>query len=265
MNAKVSSQIVRKSRVADDFGQAAARYDEVARLQRQVGEQLMTRLRPGEAGHVLDLGCGTGYFLPRLLEALAPAQLTASDLSPGMIRYAREQRGVAADWLVADAESLPLGDASVDQVFSSLMIQWCSDPVAVLREVRRVLKPGGEAVFSTLTDGTLHELREAWAQADPGVEHVNQFRSRSEYEQLIKSVFDHAGIESVPLTFWYPDAMALLHELKELGARYKDEGRRAGVTAPGRFRRLKQAYEQWRDPAKGLPATWQVAFIHIQG
>lgn len=254
---------VSRHRISDDFGAAARHYDSAARLQQQVGASLMQRLGPRTGGRGMDLGCGTGYFLPMLEQRLAPAELLAADLSPGMIRYAREMRGIASSWLVADAERLPVADASLDWIFSSLMIQWCADTGAVAREAHRVLKPGGEAVFSTLVSGTLGELESAWAEADPGGHHVNRFLTSAELRSAFEGMDAEVSVDIEPMVLWYPDVMALLKELKSLGARYKHENRRRAAMAPARLRALGAAYERFREGDQGVPATWQVAHVRL--
>ncbi|TVP57308.1 MAG: malonyl-[acyl-carrier protein] O-methyltransferase BioC [Halomonadaceae bacterium] len=260
-------QDLRQARVAADFGRAAAGYDRAARLQQYVGQQLLGLFSPASTsapgvGQVLDLGCGTGYFLPLLAQQLAPVQLNAVDLSPAMLAYARDTRAVSAAFIPAPAEAVPLPSHSQDRVFSSLMLQWCPDLPRVAQEIRRLLAPGGEAVLSTLVDGTLGELKDAWSQIDPGVEHVNRFLPGTTLEQQLRSVFPGADVHYETVTLWYPDALALLRELKDLGARHKDGGRRS-VTSPGRLRALNGAYEQYRQPERGLPASYQVAYLRV--
>ena len=69
----------------------------------------------------------------------------------------------------------PVGEeASVDLVFSNLMLPWCHDPETVLREFRRVLRRDGLLSFATFGPDTLRELRDAWAGID-GHTHVNYF------------------------------------------------------------------------------------------
>ncbi|MDX1590286.1 MAG: malonyl-ACP O-methyltransferase BioC, partial [Oleiphilaceae bacterium] len=252
----------RQARVAADFGKAAGAYDSAARLQRQVGERLLEKMAPGQGGAVMDLGCGTGYFLPALARRLAPATLTAVDLSPQMLDYAREHRPVEASFIAASAESVPLPESSQRRIFSSLMVQWCQDLPAVAAEIHRLLAPGGEALLSTLVEGTLGELREAWHEADPGVAHVNDFLAPGELERQLRRVFPDARLDYECIRLWYPQPMALLKELKTLGARHKDNGRRS-ATSPGRLRALNRAYSRWRDPGQGVPASYQVAYIRL--
>lgn len=95
--------------------------------------------------HVIDLGCGTGNLTAVLLEKLGPAgRVTAVDLSPAMIQRARAK---LADprirWCVADAASLPLAAAAYDRVVCFSAWPHFPDQFAVLREVCRVLRPGG--------------------------------------------------------------------------------------------------------------------------
>jgi len=156
----IASELAKKD-VAASFSRAAAVYDSVAHLQRDVGEQLLTCLNQwqGVPTTVLDLGCGTGYFCGALQSRYPGARYLGLDIASGMVDYARRRCGDDCDWLVADAEALPLGSASVDLVFSSLALQWCYRPEHLFAELARVLRPGGLCVFTSLGPDTLKELR----------------------------------------------------------------------------------------------------------
>jgi len=97
---------------------------------------------------VLEVGCGAGVDLARF--AKGGATVTGVDLSPSAIDLARTnlaQQGLAADLRVADAEQLPFADATFDFVFAHGVVQYTAHPRRLVDEVRRVLKPGGDAVF----------------------------------------------------------------------------------------------------------------------
>lgn len=256
-----------KARVAADFGAAAVTYDNAARLQRDVLGILTQALagRELQPGALLDLGCGTGLALPSLVSLFPASNVLALDLAEGMVRHARsrhmESQGGPMAWLVGDAEALPLASQSQDLIVSSLAIQWCENTSALFDELGRVLKPDGSLMLSTLVEGTLEELRSSWEEVDPGRPHVNRFLSTETLTAEVVRVFPHARVDVIPLRLMYADVMALLRELKGLGARYKDDAKRPGATAPGRLRQLAQAYARFADHDSKLPATYQVAVI----
>jgi SAM-dependent methyltransferase len=111
----------------------------------------LLRLVPFDASKgkaVLEVGCGAGVDLVRF--ARAGATVTGVDLSPSAIQLAAAnfaQLGLAAELRVADGEHLPFRDGSFDLVFAHGVVQYTADPQRLVDEVRRVLKPGGEAIF----------------------------------------------------------------------------------------------------------------------
>lgn len=104
--------------------------------------------RPGLV--LLDVGCGHGAQHPRLRQQRM--QIIGLDLSPGMLAEARAQaRDAELDVRLCrgDAERIPLRDASVQRVMANHMLYHVPDPRAALREMRRVLAPGGRIVLGT--------------------------------------------------------------------------------------------------------------------
>lgn len=95
--------------------------------------------------HVVDLGCGTGVLLGCLLDHLGPeGKVHAVDFSPRMIAKAKaKHHDSRVEFLIADACKLPIGSASVDRVLCFSAWPHFPDPHAVIRELSRVLKPGG--------------------------------------------------------------------------------------------------------------------------
>lgn len=249
-----------KRQVAASFSRAAASYDSVAALQRAVGQDLLRLLPEGlQPSRWLDLGSGTGYFSRALAGRFAAASGVAVDIAEGMLRHARNEQGGAHYHVAGDAERLPVRDASVDLVFSSLAVQWCDQFASVLAEAQRVLRPGGVMAFSSLCVGTLAELRASW-QAVDGLVHVNRFRRFEDYQRLCAaSGFEQLELQRCPHVLHYPDVRSLTHELKALGAHNLNPGRPSGLTGRARMQGLLQAYEAFRQ-AEGLPATYQVVY-----
>ncbi|MEV6679121.1 methyltransferase domain-containing protein [Streptomyces erythrochromogenes] len=100
-------------------------------------------LRPGD--RVLDAGCGTGRALGALRAAVGPGgTVLGVDLTPQMLAAARRAgRAAEGALLLADVARLPLRDEALDAVFAAGLVAHLPDPAANLRELSRVVRPGG--------------------------------------------------------------------------------------------------------------------------
>jgi 2-polyprenyl-3-methyl-5-hydroxy-6-metoxy-1,4-benzoquinol methylase len=100
---------------------------------------------------VLDLGCGVGNDLARF--AKAGAVVTGVDLAERSIQLASDNfrfRGLHGEFKQMNGEQLALPDNSFDAVFCHTVLHFTPDPQAMIKEIHRVLKPGGEAILMTL-------------------------------------------------------------------------------------------------------------------
>jgi malonyl-CoA O-methyltransferase len=248
------------------FGRAARTYTRHAALQRKIEARLLERLEyfPGRPARVLDIGCGPGHGSAVLRKRYSGAQVIALDLALPMLRQLRPGWHRPLARVCADARALPLPDASVDLLFSNLCIQWIDELPALFAELRRVLRPGGYAAFSTFGPDTLHELRSAWAAAD-SAPHVSAFAHIAQVgDALMAAGFRDPVLDCEHFTLDYPTASELMRELKAIGATNADSRRARGLTGKAHYRRALDAYESFRRDG-GLPATYEVICAHAWG
>jgi len=128
---------------------------------------------------ILDVGCGTGRLLRKINERYPNAQLIGVDPAEGMIEKAR-QLMTDTKFFVGPAESLPLPDASVDLALSTFSFHHWEDQVQGVREMRRVLRPGGRFLLADVGAPILRMIF-----------HHGQIRTPAE----IRSIFELAGLE----------------------------------------------------------------------
>ncbi len=155
---------VRRSRDLGISGRRAQQYDEFSRQYRLKDLKEYARLAAShvrDGGSVLDVATGPGYFCIELTK-LGSFKVTGLDLSADLIRIARtnaEGAGVKVDFLQGNAASMEVPDENFDLVFCSWAIKNFMEPVKVLNEMYRVLKPGGTALLIDLN----HEATsQAW-------------------------------------------------------------------------------------------------------
>lgn len=122
-------------------------------------------LRPGLT--VLDLGCGPGTISVDLAGRVAPGQVVAVDIDAGVLARARENAaGVSNLWFVqTGAYQLAFPDATFDLSHAHQVLQHLGDPVAALREMARVTRPGGTVAVRDADYGAL-----SWYPELPGLE-----------------------------------------------------------------------------------------------
>ena len=144
---------------------------------------LLAELRPGET--VLDLGSGAGIDVLLSARRVSPGgHAYGVDMTEEMLEVARanqQRSGIAnATFLKGTIEELPLPDASVDVVISNCVINLAADKSRVLREISRVLKPGGRVAVADmvaieeLPESVKHSLDE-WAGCVAGTIPVDEY------------------------------------------------------------------------------------------
>lgn len=112
--------------------------------------EMAKRIRTFYPASILELAGGTGRLTKYLPFASRPlAQVVASDLNPAMLQVAQDRLGsLPIDWAIVDAQTLPFEDASFDCVAVQFGVMFYADKVQAFKEAYRVLKPGGQLIFS---------------------------------------------------------------------------------------------------------------------
>ncbi len=264
------------------FARAAQTYDSAAVLQREVGARMIERLDVVklEPAAILDAGCGTGDALGELATRYPHAARVALDVAMPMLVAARAKttghRSVfarlAAGWrgatiarapsfVCADVGALPFAAASFELVWSNLTLQWVADLPRALAEMHRVLAVGGLLTFTTFGPDTLKELRAAFAAVDARP-HVGRFVDMHDIGDLLMHTgFADPVMQMDAITMTYAEPIALLRDLKSIGATNAATGRARGMLGRTRFNRVITALASLTRDGR-IPATFEVVYGH---
>lgn len=248
-----------KQRIARQFSRAAGQYDNAALVQSDIAFDAM-QLVPNQSQRLLDIGCGTGR-VTRLLSDKAE-QVLAMDIAEGMVTFARSHIAQPITWLTGDAEALPLQDASVDCVFSSMALQWCDNPQKVFAEIERVLEAGGRAVLAIMSDGSFEELNNCWASVDLE-QHTNAFPQEETLALAAKEQGLITETHRKSYLTWHDNVRALLGSIKSIGANVVTAHSEPKMLKRSTLRDLQSDYSRRFEQQGRLPLTYNVCFLQL--
>lgn len=147
-------------RAATVWSSGGADYDQQSRAISDSIAHCVLRLAPKPGERILDLATGTGRTSRRV--ARQGAQVIGVDIASGLIAAARalaEAKGLAIEYQLGDAESLPFADGEFDAVISTCGIMFASRPEAAAAELARVTRKGGRIALTTwLSDSSLFKM-----------------------------------------------------------------------------------------------------------
>jgi SAM-dependent methyltransferase len=156
-------------------------------------------------GTVLDVGCGPGHVVARLVDRWGVAG-TGVDRSTAMIGEARRAFGDRARFELGDVTALPFEDGAFDTVLARMVVHLV-DREAAFAEVARVLRPGGRLVASSHREDNVAEL---WELIEPGIEARAPLSfGHANGEELLRASFGRVERRDVDAELVFPDAASM--------------------------------------------------------
>ncbi len=233
-------------------------YDAAGIIQAEVAGRLAQRIAAlplPPSPHILEIGCGTAFLTRAVLAHVTPGLMVASDLSPAMIRRARERMQHRPDlaFLVMDGER-PCLAPGFDLICSSLAAQWFEDLESALGRLAGLLAPGRFLAVTTLASGTFRE----WHEAHEAVGHRPATPSYPTAEALARLRFSGctSNVFLEPVVETHADGRAFLRSLRTIGAGTPGIVR---PLSPGALRTVIRQFERG-----GAAITYEVATLEIR-
>jgi SAM-dependent methyltransferase len=210
-----------------------------------------------------DLAVDLGTPTDAVRRALADRVGAIVAVDPVASQLAGERLAVAAD-----EEALPFRDASLDLVVSALALQFVNDLPGTLIQIRRALRPDGLFLAAMIGGDSLAELREAFAQAEAEVEggvspRVAPFADLRELGALLQRAGFALPVTDVDrLTVRYASPLALMHDLRRMGASNALSERRRTLLRRATLHRVFEIYaERFADPDGRIRATFEIVWL----
>ena len=151
----------------DQWASGASYEPYVGRWSRLVAREFLLWLAVPPHACWLDIGCGTGALSQTILEVASPQSVRGVDASEGYLAFARKQvQDTRADFLLGDAQALPVESAAYDAVVSGLVLNFIPQPGQALREMVRAVRKGGTvAAYVWDYAGQMQLIRSFWDAA----------------------------------------------------------------------------------------------------
>ena len=249
------------------FARAGDGDPEFARVMRVARDALLDRLDDIRIAprRIVDLGAGTGATARGLARRFRGVGVVSVDPVVSLLHHSGSR---APRWLsrhrhvAAEAERLPLSSHCVDLVLSNLAMPWFDPVDHALAECRRILRPGGLLLLSTLGTGTLQELAFAWS----GGREPHRMHPFADMHVLGDALV-HAGFADVVMDvqrvrLQAPDFWRLCRVLSRSGGSGALMARRRGLSSVETFRAAAARYDTLRGPGGALPVSVELVFGH---
>ena len=265
--------MIDKSRLKKAFNRSASTYDEYAKTQTVVGEELVALVKelPIISAQVLDIGSGTGTVALHISRLFPLAGIFGCDIALAMATRAeeksREANATGLHFMVADGEILPFRDHQFDLVVSSLTYQWLDNLSSSFKEVYRILRPGGYFAFTLFGKDTLFELKSSYcnAQNKSGNGHPPHFHEFLEESSLLP-MMEQSGFINIHISRsikqeYHPDIKSIFSTLKAIGAQNVSQEAPRGLGRKELFHWMNIFYEDNFKTPSGLPLTYEVYYV----
>ena len=228
-----------KKSTESKFSKAAASYNTHANVQKHAASDLFALIKPGINKNKLCVDLGAGPLVNTHTLQSMFASVIAMDLSINML----QSSDLTAPKICADMDNLPLQANSVDVIYSNFAVQWSANFSALMQSLYNILKPGGRAYISTVVEGSLNEIKTAFAALDSN-SHINTFNSELFINQSVqKAGFTINSAKKRIYTDEYTTPLKAIASIKAIGATTQNHtNTRQGLLTKSALQKVCSAY-----------------------
>jgi len=269
--------MIDKDKLKRRFSRNAKQYDKYAKVQKIMGDKLISIIKDDNKyfQSILEIGCGTGYVTRALKENFPEAEITAIDIAPGMIEYVKSTTKMKSiKFICGDIEEVVL-DKKYDLIISNATFQWFNHFDETLSKLLKSLNSEGTLVFSTFGKETFKELHRAFKKAkdilniNEDVSPGQRFYSLNEIEMICSNVKQDNNLKDMEIyssesfeNEYFDCCKDFLISVKKIGANNSQSSR--SITAPDFIERVMEIYDRDYSENNKVRATYHNLFVYMK-
>lgn len=252
-----------KQKIKSCFNKAAKTYDNNCYLQDTTGKHLVSYLLQHQSAihSLLDIGCGTGKLTSQLANRIQCEKFIAMDISDKFLEIAKPRfASQSIIGLNADFDDLPIQNNSMDIVFSNMALHWSLNLQQTLKEIFRIIRPGGLLFFTMPIKNTFHQLINCQKQITENFH--NEFMTELSLVQSTEdSGFQVLNSHQKNYTLYFPSLFHLLKSIKQVGATYLKTSKSL-IKSRLILKKIEDYYLlNFGNEDKQLPLTYDIIFV----
>ena len=228
-----------KKSTQSKFSKAAEHYNTHANVQKHAATDLFKLIKPGFNKNKVCVDLGAGPLVNTHTLQSMFSSVVAIDLSLNML----QSSDLTTTKICADMDNLPLQANSVDVIYSNFAVQWSANFSTLMQSLYSILKPGGQAYISTVVEGSLNEIKTAFATLDSN-SHINTFNSELHINQSVQNAgFTINSAKKRIYTDEYITPLKAIASIKAIGATTQNHtNTRQGLLTKSALQKVCSAY-----------------------
>lgn len=256
---------INKSLIRQRFGSSVPHYDQAAKPQKMIAEQLIGMIPTDDRlpyeGDAFEVGCGTGLLSQLLIGRYDDGKrnFVFNDLSPEMERSLRTKIGAKHTFISGDAEHIEW-PKPLALVASSSCIQWWDAPLSFVAKSSLTLRSGGVLLYSTFLPDNLNELRIVTGRG------LN-YPTEPEHRMVLQAVgFKEIHIRTLRISMDFEGIMPLLKHLKLTGTNGIGDNPDQGFWSSDKLHRMESDYRRLNEltDTAPLPLTYSALLVYAK-
>ena len=259
--------MMNKEQVCRHFGKMSKNYNDYAMVQKKMASSLEELVKnTGTFHRILEIGCGTGHFTKTLAQLYPHSQIIATDISPGMLKTAKENLSHFKNisYQLEDGENLELS-GPFDLIISNAAFQWFQDYQLAFQHFFHLLQPGGYLLYATFGNNTFEELNTSFAAAHlfldlkTSAHHGLRFISIESLGSISKELGFIARHHEVFYKEYFPTVKDFLTSVKKVGANNASHSKNMVINRHLMFAMMKYYEENFKDDNQ-IPVTYHAIY-----